>query len=272
MLVLAVILTLILSACGQSAPEEAAVEEQDMITGITERGIMKVGVGVFIPWSFKDKDGNLVGYEIDVATKLAEDMGVDIEFVPTDWAGIIPALLTSKFDLIIAGMGITTERAMKVNFTNPYEYSGLEVICSKANAPDITSIEDMNSEDMILALGVDGTPLFWAEDNLPKAEIRNFAEHEAQVQDILNGNSKCSLTNPPKYYRDVRDNPDELYMPFGVDYFGKEPMAFALPKGDPDAVFFFNSWITNNETFLTERAEYWFASTDWEYLLPEDAE
>jgi len=272
-LVVTAVSTVLLTACAQGPAEEATgAAGKDLIRDITERGVMKVGVGVFIPWSFNDKDGNLVGFEIDVAKKLAEDMGVDVEFVPTDWSGIIPAMLTGKFDLVIGGMGITTERAMKVNFTIPYEYSGLEVVCSKITAPNVTSIDDLNSEDIILALGVSGTPLYWVEKHLPKAEIRNFAEHEAMVQDILNGNSDCSLTNPPKYYRDVRDNPDELYMPFGVEYFGKEPMGFALPKGDADAVFFFNSWITNNEDFLKETAEYWFASSEWEHLLPEEEE
>ena len=269
-LAIVVVFSVLLTACGGGGGTQA--EEQDLIRDITERGVMRVGVGVFIPWSFEDKDGNLVGYEIDVATKVAEDMGVDVEFVPTAWDGIIPALLTGKFDVIIGGMGILTERALKVNFTIPYEYGGYELLCSKETAPDVTSLEDLNTSDITLALGISGTPLAWAQENLPNAEVRNFPEHEGMVQDILNGNSDCSITSPPKFYRDVRDHPDDLYMPFGADYFGKESMGFALRKGDPDAVFFFNSWITINEEWLLERANYWFASADWEYLLPEDAQ
>jgi polar amino acid transport system substrate-binding protein len=198
-------------------------------------------------------------------------MGVDVEFYPTDWAGIIPAMLTGKFDIIISGMGITTERATKVNFTIPYEYSGLEVLCSKHTAPNITSPAQLNDPDMRLAIGVSGTPVTYADKYLPLAQQNHFSEQKAQVQDILNGNSDCSMVNPPQFYRDVRDHPDDLYMPFGVDYLGKEAMGFALAKGDPEAVLFFNSWITISEPYLTERAEYWFTQTEWEELLPEDS-
>lgn len=57
-------------------------------------------------------------------------------------------------------------------------------------------------------------------------------------------------------------------MPFGAQYLGKEFMGFALPKGEHDALNWFNSWITVNGEFLQERADYWYASADWEYLLP----
>jgi len=82
----------------------------------------------FLPWAMKDKNGELVGFEIDVARRLAADMGVKVEFVPTKWAGIIPALLTGKFDVVIGGMGIQTKRALKVNFSIPYDYSGMALV------------------------------------------------------------------------------------------------------------------------------------------------
>ena len=53
---------------------------------------MKVGLGIFVPWAMKDKQGELVGFEIDVAKSIAEELGVEIEFIPTAWDGIIPAL------------------------------------------------------------------------------------------------------------------------------------------------------------------------------------
>ena len=63
---------------------------------------MKVGLGIFVPWAMKDKQGELVGFEIDVAKSIAEELGVEIEFIPTAWDGIIPALLAKKFDIIIS--------------------------------------------------------------------------------------------------------------------------------------------------------------------------
>ena len=94
----------------------------DLLGDIQKRGVMKVGMSTFVPWAMRDKDGNLIGFEIDVATKVAEDMGVKVEFVPTAWSGIIPALIAKKFDLIIGGMSITPQRNLTVNFTVPYAH------------------------------------------------------------------------------------------------------------------------------------------------------
>ena len=94
----------------------------DLIADIQKRGTLKVGMSTFVPWAMRDKKGDLIGFEIDVATKLAKDMGVEVEFVPTAWSGIIPALLAKKFDVIIGGMSITPQRNLTVNFTAPYAH------------------------------------------------------------------------------------------------------------------------------------------------------
>ena len=66
---------------------------ESVIETIKKRGVIKIGLDLFVPWSMRDKNGELVGFEPDVGRKLAEDMGVEVEFVPTKWAGIIPALV-----------------------------------------------------------------------------------------------------------------------------------------------------------------------------------
>jgi len=96
---------------------------QSTIEQVQQRGVLRVGMSTFVPWAMKDKQGNLIGFEIDVAKRLAQDMGVKVEFVPTKWSGILPALLTGKFDIVIGGMGITSERNLKVNFSMPYDYT-----------------------------------------------------------------------------------------------------------------------------------------------------
>ena len=73
---------------------------ESVIETIKKRGVIKIGLDLFVPWSMRDKNGDLIGFEPDVGRKLAEDMGVEVEFVPTKWAGIIPALVAGKFDVI----------------------------------------------------------------------------------------------------------------------------------------------------------------------------
>jgi polar amino acid transport system substrate-binding protein len=222
-----------------------------------------------VPWSFKDKDGNMVGFEVDVATKLAEDMGVDVEFVPTEWSGIIPALLTGKFDVIIGGMGITTERALKVNYSVPYEVTGMDCVVSREMLPGADSLEDLNKEDVIIAVRMGGTPTNAAKKFTPKAQLHQFDSDEAVIQDVLNGNAHAAFSSSPKPAYWAVDYADKVYQPLGGDLFTYEPCAFVVPKGDPDTIFFYNAWITTNRDWLEEKSDYWYGTKDWEYLLPE---
>lgn len=108
-----------------SASARAQTAQELTIDTIVKRGTMMVGMSTFVPWAMRDKDGNLIGFEVDVATKLAKDLGVKLDLVPTAWDGIIPALLAGKFDVIIGGMTITTQRNLTVNFSAPYDYAVL---------------------------------------------------------------------------------------------------------------------------------------------------
>ncbi len=116
----------------------------DLLTDIQKSGVMKVGMATFVPWAMRDKDGELIGFEIDVATKLAEDLGVEVQFVPTAWSGIIPALLAKKFDLIIGGMSITPQRNLTVNFTEPYAHSGQQMAASTQLSKGFDSIDEQS--------------------------------------------------------------------------------------------------------------------------------
>ena len=113
---------------------QAAVQQDlaaaSVLENIKKRGSLRVGMATFVPWAMRDKKGDLIGFEIDVATKVAKDMGVDIEFVPTAWSGIIPALLAKKFDVIIGGMSITGARNLTINFTAPYAHSGQQMVAN----------------------------------------------------------------------------------------------------------------------------------------------
>ena len=117
-------------ARAQSNAQQLAADS--VVETIKKRGAIRVGMSTFVPWAMRDKNGELIGYEIDIAKRLAEDMQVKAEFVPTAWDGIIPALLAGKFDVVIGGMSITPERNLTVNFTLPYANSGIHMVANKA--------------------------------------------------------------------------------------------------------------------------------------------
>ena len=105
---------------------------ESVIETIKKRGVIKIGLDLFVPWSMRNKDGDLVCFETEVSKKLAADMGVEVEVIPTKWAGIIPALVAGKFDVIISGMTVTPSRNLTVNFSEPYAFSGLTILANTA--------------------------------------------------------------------------------------------------------------------------------------------
>ncbi len=257
-----------LAGCGQQATQEQTAAAS-LVDDVLKAGKLRVGLDFFVPWVAKDKEGNLIGFEVDVATKVAEDMGVEVEFVPTEWSGIIPALLTGKFDVIIGSMSITAERALKVNFSDAYSWSGIDVVVNKSMLPDVTSIEDLNKSDVIIAVRLGATPAQAAEKYAPNAELHQFDTDEAVLQDVLNGNAHAGFSSSPTPGFWAAEYPDVLYRPLGGNMLMLQPAGFALRKGDADALAFFNAWILVNQDWLKEREAYWFGTKDWEPLLGE---
>ncbi|MDP3429730.1 MAG: transporter substrate-binding domain-containing protein, partial [Desulfomicrobium sp.] len=132
-------------------PAQSHAADKSVLDQVLERGVLRVGFDTFVPWAMKDKNGEYIGFEIDVARRVAADMGVEVEFVPTKWSGIIPALLTGKFDVIIGGMGIQPGRNLKVNFSAPYEFSGMSMVASNAAAPGLSTLDDFNKPEIVLS-------------------------------------------------------------------------------------------------------------------------
>lgn len=244
------------------------LSKESTIEKIIKRGHIKVGMSTFVPWAMKDKNGNFIGFEIDVARRLAEDMGVKVEFVPTKWSGIIPALLTGKYDVIIGGMGITSERNKKVNFTIPYDYSGMSIVAHKEKAKGFNKISDFNSEDVIIAARIGTTAELSVKKYFPRAKLRLFDDESQAIQELLTGRVHGVVASAPLPSFQAIEHSDKLFLPF-KETFTKEPIAFALRKGDVDTLNYFNSWITlvNSEGWLQERHDYWFNSKDWEKFI-----
>ncbi len=242
----------------------------DLLADIQKRGVMKVGMSTFVPWAMRDKDGNLIGFEIDVATKVAEDMGVEVEFVPTAWSGIIPALIAKKFDVIIGGMSITPQRNLTVNFTVPYAHSGQQMAANKSLAGSFSKLDDFNATDVTISCRRGATPCNVAQKMFPKATLRRFDDDAQAFQEVVNGNAHATISSAPKprFWSDKYSQ--QVFLPFGGENLTKGDEAFALRKGDPDALNFFSNWILVNTSngWLEETHDSWFKDqSGWIHLI-----
>jgi polar amino acid transport system substrate-binding protein len=241
---------------------------ESVLEQVLQRGVLRVGMSTFVPWAMKDKTGKLVGFEIDVATRLANEMGVKVEFVPTKWAGIIPALLTGKFDVIIGGMGIRPNRNLKVNFSIPYDYTGMSLVANRKLAKGFTALVDFNKPEVIIAARLGSTAVEAAKKYMPKAQLRLFDDESQAYQELINGKAYAVVGSAPTPAFQALKYPEVLFLPL-KETFTREPIGFALRKGDVDTLNFFDNFIrvADAEGWLAARKHYWFETRQWEKML-----
>ncbi len=252
------------------APLWAGNTRRDLIKeGTLEQVISKnklrIGFSTFVPWAMKDKKGGYTGFEIEVAQQLAEDMGVEAVFIPTKWSGIIPALLTGKFDIIIGGMGITPGRNLKVNFSDAYEFSGMSIVANSKLAAGSAGLEAFNKPDVTIVARIGTTAATAAKKYLPKAKLRLFDDEGQALQEVLNKRAVAMVSSQPFPEFQALKYSGKLYLPLAGKTFTKEPIGFAIRKGDVDFLNFLNNWILvkNADGWLQERHSYWFTTQDW---------
>lgn len=264
-IIAAFFITLFFTSTAVSSPIRSQLVQESTLEQIMQRGVMRVGMSTFVPWAMQNKEGDFIGFEIDVANRLAEDMGVKAEFIPTKWSGIIPALLTGKFDIIIGGMGIKPDRNLKVNFSIPYDHSGMSLVAHKQKAQGFTSLNDFNHQDVVIAARLGTTAAAATSEYMPKAALKLFDDEAQAIQELLNGRVHAVVASAPLPAFQAILHPERLFVPIEKT-FTSEPIGFALRKGDIDTLNFLDNWIrfVQAQGWLEQRKHYWFETRDWE--------
>jgi polar amino acid transport system substrate-binding protein len=241
----------------------------DTLVAIEKAGKLRVGVALMIPWAMHDKDGNLIGFEIDVAKKLARDLGVRVDFHPTPFPELIPDLLDGQYDIIISGLSISAERALKVDFSDPYNQTDVKLIAStKSPAAAVGTLEAFDKDSVTVGVLEASTAEDMAGVILPNAQIRDYSEASAAINDLLDGKIDAAVADSPRPELLAQVFPDKLKCMCDAPL-STYSAAFAVPRGDVEFVNYLNSWIaarTANKWLETHRV-YWFKSTDWENNL-----
>jgi len=164
---------------------------------------LRVGMEcTYAPFNYKTADGELAGYDVDVAKGVAEIIGADFEYVCQEWDGMIPALLANKFDLIIASMSITEKRMEKIDFSGPYRFSTGQIVGSKKTKVELFDDSGAPIPDNFkgLKVGLERATTYanWFEEQLPGADVVLYDSSEALYLDLQNGRVDLIMTNPMK--------------------------------------------------------------------------
>lgn len=251
-----------------SASTAALPAPANQLDRIRRSGTLRVGVSNSLPWAMTDRNGELVGFEVDVARRLAEDLGVALALVPAARPNIVDDLLEDRFDLIVSRLPIEPRTALLLNFSDPYNWNTFTLVARRGRSAAPRGREAFDRPDVCLGVRRGSLGAEIAAGAFPRVVLREFDDerelHDALVTGRLDG---LVLGSPAPEFLRMR-NPGSLVLPL------REPLArrseaFGVAKGDPDMLAYLNAWIRYQEEtgWLAERRRYWFESFRWEDQL-----
>jgi polar amino acid transport system substrate-binding protein len=243
----------------------ATVLAEDVLNDIMRRGKLLVGLEAgYMPFEMRDKQGNIIGFDVDMTTAMAKAMGVEVEYVNTNWDGIIPALLTKKFDIIASGMTVTQERNLKVNFAQPYITVGQTVLLNKKWEGQITSYKQLNNPRYTVASKLGTTGEQAVKRMIPRAKYLSFETEQDGSLEVINGRIDAFVYDLP--FNAIMASSKGLGKIVHLEEpFTFEPLGWAIRRGDPDFLNWLNNFMfqVRNDGTYDEIYAKWFKNSDW---------
>ena len=219
---------------------------------------IRIGVeGAYPPFSSVDEEGEIVGFDIDIANALCAEMGAECELIQQDWDGIIPALQAKKFDAIVASMSVNEERKEQVAFTNRYYKDGGKFV-RRAGESVKVSYNGLEGKSVGVQRGTVTDKFLTAE--FPGAEVRRYDTLTNAHLDLQQGRIDLVLADQfvQKDFADANEDVETTGPTYtNSKYFGE--IAIAVRKEDEDLREKFNAAILairENEVYKTINDKY----------------
>jgi polar amino acid transport system substrate-binding protein len=253
-------------AAGAAFSDDIELAKKSTIEEILKNGELRVGFeSGYMPFEMTDKTGAFIGFDIDMAKEMAKAMNVKFVPVNTAWDGIIPALLTKKFDIIMSGMTVTQERNMKINFADPNIIVGQTVIINKKHQGKVKSYKDLNDPKYIVTSKLGTTGEQSVKRLIPKAQYKSFEEEVTAAMEVTGGKADAFVYDLPFCVVFMAQQGGSGQLVFLDKPFTYEPLAWAVRKGDPDFLNWLNNFLAQvkNDGRYDRIYEKWIKSTDW---------
>ncbi len=195
----------VLAGCGNTSSNSAGGEtSEDLLSKIQEKGEIVVAMeGTWAPWTYHDEDGNLVGYDVEVAQKIAEKLGVKATFVEGEWDGLFAGLDAERYDIVVNGVEVTDERAEKYDFSEPYCYIRTALIV-KSDNEEIKTFADLNGKTT--ANSIASTYMTLAESYGATATGVDSLDQTLDL--VLSGRVDATLNAEVSFYDYMKVHPD----------------------------------------------------------------
>ena len=192
------------SSTAADASSAAGPAPVDLLEAIQTRGTLVVATeGAWSPWTYHDESDKLVGYDVEVATALAEKLGVKAEFVEGAWDGLFAGLDSGRYDIVCNGVELTEERALTYDFTVPYGYIHTALAVRSDNT-DITTFEDLAGKTT--ANSIASTYMTLAESY--GAEVLGIDTLDETIQMLVAGRVDATLNADVSFYDYLNVHPE----------------------------------------------------------------
>ena len=218
------------AAASGAASSAASTGAADQLAAIQTNGKLVVALeGAWQPWSYHDESDTLVGYDVEVSRAIAEKLGVEPEYVESDWDSLFAGLDAGRFDIVCNGVEVTDERAKTYDFTTPYGYIHTALAVRKDNE-DIKSFEDLKGKTTANSLA--STYMELAESY--GATVQGIDTLEETIQLLTAGRIDATLNADVSFYDYLNVHPDA---DFKIVAQTEEASHVAIPlrKGDASA-------------------------------------
>ena len=219
------------------------------LESLKKAGEVRVGCeAAYVPFTYRDSAGKIIGFDVDFATKMFEPIGVKPVFIDTQWSGVIPALYAGRFDMVPT-MSYTKERLERVLFSIPYADASQALLIRSADNDKIKSIADMSGKVLGIKLGSPGETLKNRLETQLKTErgagfkdVKTYDDHPAAYLALAQGSVDGVLNTVPTLSVVLRDKPGAFAMVQNVG--GNNWHGYAFRKEDTEVANFMNSRIT----------------------------
>ncbi len=237
---------------------------------VLSSGELRVGTTAdFPPLAMRDRDGQLIGLEVDLMRALATTMNAKVRFVEIPFSDLLPALERGEIDLAVAGMTITPERNARVAFAGPYLISGNTLLARDRALADTEELASLDDPKLSFAVLDSSTSASFVRTHMPKAKLVTFPDNESGVKALLAGEVDGVISDQQVCTVARWRNPDAglfvRYAPFTT-----EPLGIAVSPGEP----LFLNLVTNYLNTLEQTGELaqlkarWLGDGAWLERLP----
>ena len=244
----------VFTACQTSSSDDSQSKART-VEEIKQSG--KIVIGVFSdkkPFGYVDSNGDYQGYDVYFGNRIAQDLGVEVEYVPVEAASRVEYLVSNKVDIILANFTVTEERKEKVDFTLPYMKVALGVVSSDKAL--ITDVEDLKGKTLIVCKGTTAETFF--TENYPEVNLLKFDQYTEAYNALLDGRGDALSTDNTEVLAWAIENEG---FSVGIESLGNiDTIAAAVQKGNQDLL----DWL-NNE--IVELGKENFFHADYEETL-----